>query len=211
MTPISLIKPLRQCNLLYFKIPYIWNDNLCLAQAENTVNAELIHKRNQTFYLLVESFFPPSDVPVFPDKWVGVILSNFRADIVTCLSEVTRDDVLTDKAHRISEKCRAQLRVEVLRMVKYCPYKFPGFSCVCHVSMTLFCIKLSCVIWIFLLYSPILRFLLLLIWLHSVKSCFFVQIFKVCIDMVNAVLMQEIKLETINYNKVYCYLVGSTF
>jgi len=30
-----------------------------------------------------------------------------------------------------------------------------------------------------------------------------VQIFKVCIDMVNAVLMQEIKLETINYNKVY--------
>ena len=57
-----------------------------------------------------------------------MILSNFRADIVTCLSEVTRDDVLTDKAHRISEKCRAQLRVEVLRMVKYCPYKFPGFS-----------------------------------------------------------------------------------
>lgn len=52
-----------------------------------------------------------------------------RAEIVTCLSEIVRDDILTDGKHRISEKCQSQLRVEVLRMVMYCDSSFLYSHC----------------------------------------------------------------------------------
>lgn len=43
----------------------------------------------------------------------------FRSEIVSCLSEFVRDDILKEDKHRVSLMCRKQLRVEVLTRVGY--------------------------------------------------------------------------------------------
>ena len=45
--------------------------------------------------------------------------SNFRVDVVKCLSEVKRNDTLMDQPHRLSKGCQRQLRVELLQRVSF--------------------------------------------------------------------------------------------
>lgn len=57
-----------------------------------------------------------------------LLLFFFRVDVVICLSTTVRNDTLQDaKEHRVSVKCRKQLRVEELEMVNR-----PGCCLVWH-------------------------------------------------------------------------------
>lgn len=61
-----------------------------------------------------------------------------RVDVIICLSEVVRNDTVTDNKHRISHKCRKQLTAEALQWEDAAQLD-PRLKKMCSKSMKEFC------------------------------------------------------------------------